>query len=248
MLPRIDPAPVTDPAPADWLRGRLEFGRSVRQWVPDSYEAYARVLHPASITRREGDGWSNREVSWSEIAAWSGKELRPTSNFMDLQSSADGVSWQDEASGTESNNEPYEGQLVRPQLDRLSDRLAVATSTPDALWMLVWTGFGVNALAALGHRELEVSASLTGSGRRYFLCRGSFENAGPGEEGPGLMEPPTFWWPEDRAWFVSTDIDEPCTIIGGPASLIDRIVADERLESFRADLEDPAPGDPLPAP
>ena len=247
MLPRVDPVPVMDPAPADWLTGRLDFDRSVRQWVPDSYQAYARVLHPASMTRREGNEWINRQVSWSEIAARSGKELRPTSNFMDLQVRAGGDSWKDDARDTDgSNNLPYEGQLVRPQLDRQSDLLRAATLTPEALWMLVWTGFGVNALAELGHKELDVSASLTSSGRKYFLCRGSFENVTPGEEGPAFMEPPTFWWPEDRAWFVSTDIDGPCTFIGGASSLIDQIVSAEQLEAFPAGLEDPVAGDPLP--
>jgi hypothetical protein len=165
---------------------------------------------------------------------------------MDLQMRSDGANWQEGLTSVEERNAPFEGQLVRPQLDRLSDLLAAATATPDALWMLVWHGFGVNALAALGHKELDISGSLTSSGRRYFLCRGSFESVSSGEEGPAFREPPSFWWPEDKVWFVSTDIDLPCTFIGGASSLIRRVLGDGELEAFPATLEDPVAGDPIP--
>jgi hypothetical protein len=32
---------------------------------------------------------------------------------------------------------------------------------------------------------------------------------------------PSFWWPGDRAWFVSTDIDFPCTYVGGTRRLFE---------------------------
>ena len=197
MLPRIDPTPVTDDAPADWLRERLQFGRKVRQWVPDSLDAYARILHP----RREDGG--ERRTGW----------------------------------------------LPRPEIDHLTEHLAAATGTPDALWMLVWNGWGVHALEALGHRELDVSTSLTTSGRRYFICRAALEEAEEGDDGdPAFEEAPAFWWPQDRAWFACTDIDLPCTYVGGPAPLIRDILGDPRLESFPAALDDPLGGDPAPAP
>ncbi|HTK56821.1 MAG TPA: hypothetical protein VL295_08350 [Gemmatimonadales bacterium] len=228
--------------------GRLDFGHRVRQWLPVTFEAYARILHPASIERKEGQVWTHVPVPWSEIGAWSGKELQPTTNMISLQVRADGVSWRDQQTEGEFTNGPVEGQLVRPQLDRLGDILAAATETPDTLLMLVWSGWGAHSLEALGHQELDVSTSLGSSGRRYFLCRGSFENAVPGEDGERVQEPPSFWWPADRAWFVSTDIDIPCTYVGGSASLAERIVGDAPLEAFPARLDDPLGGDPVPPP
>ena len=32
-----------------------------------------------------------------------------------------------------------------------------------------------------------------------------------------FREPPAFWWPADRAWFVSTDIDTVSTLVDAPA-------------------------------
>ena len=41
---------------------------------------------------------------------------------------------------------------------------------------------------------------------------------------------PQWWWPEDRRWFVATEIDYPWTYVGGPAGLIHEIVEDTGLE------------------
>lgn len=42
---------------------------------------------------------------------------------------------------------------------------------------------------------------------------------------------PQWWWPEDRAWFVATEIDYPWTYVAGPAALIHEIVEDTGLEA-----------------
>ncbi len=47
---------------------------------------------------------------------------------------------------------------------------------------------------------------------------------------------PQWWWPEDRRWFVATEIDFPWSYVGGSVSLIDSLVAgDSNLEAVRAD-------------
>src|SRR5205823_9620956 len=60
------------------------------------------------------------------------------------------------------------------------------------------------------------------------------------EDRPGhaFTEPPSFWWPQDRAWFVFSEIDLHCTYVGGTAALVERIVADSDLEAFPANLDD----------
>ena len=46
------------------------------------------------------------------------------------------------------------------------------------------------------------------------------------------------WWPHDRAWFVSTEIDYAWTYLGGPARLIEDVLADPRLEALAATVTD----------
>lgn len=54
--------------------------------------------------------------------------------------------------------------------------------------------------------------------------------------------PPSFWWPEDRTWFASSDIDSSSTYVGGSKELIEQILHDSSLEAFPADLSDPYGG------
>jgi hypothetical protein len=49
---------------------------------------------------------------------------------------------------------------------------------------------------------------------------------------------PTFWWPEDRRWFVATRGHMSTTYLGGSRYLIDRVLADGRLEAFPAEASD----------
>ena len=49
---------------------------------------------------------------------------------------------------------------------------------------------------------------------------------------------PNLWWPEDRAWFVATEIDYAWTYIGGSPVPIEALVVDARLEVLPALLTD----------
>lgn len=53
---------------------------------------------------------------------------------------------------------------------------------------------------------------------------------------------PSFWWPNDRAWFLSTEIDAGSTYVGGPKELIERVLADPDLEALPAGVDDPFDG------
>jgi hypothetical protein len=44
---------------------------------------------------------------------------------------------------------------------------------------------------------------------------------------------PQWWWPEDRAWFVGTEIDYPWTYLAGSTELVEAVVADETFEAIR---------------
>lgn len=268
MSLRIDATPLKDREPLEWLRGRLVYGRAVGSWIPKGFDRYARILHPAHLWEATEGNVVARPVPWSGVSAWSGKPLHRASSIHDLARRADGTSWQDQGASL-----PLEGQLEPPYLDRLTDHLAEATSTPDALWLLVWDGYGgpgtplVSTSRRLMRRRpmsrwpigirrrtlltdtdpravVQISPSLTGRGRKYFLHQGSIEASSDHHGRSVFEEPPSFWWPADRAWFVSTDIDSSSTYVGGSSRLIDGLLTDPVLEVFPADLEDPYDGAP----
>jgi hypothetical protein len=69
-----------DVAPAEWVdesllphRGGVSEGVRVGEIVPTGFEAYARILHPAS--RRVGDRFE--PITWSELARTRGKTIHP---------------------------------------------------------------------------------------------------------------------------------------------------------------------------
>lgn len=49
---------------------------------------------------------------------------------------------------------------------------------------------------------------------------------------------PQFFWPEDRAWVIGTDIDFTFTIVGGSRRLIDAILADGLFEALEVHEDD----------
>jgi hypothetical protein len=53
-----------------------------------------------------------------------------------------------------------------------------------------------------------------------------------------IGQPPNLWWPSDRSWIVASEIDLPWTYVGGSTALIERILAEPRLESLGAEPDD----------
>jgi hypothetical protein len=49
---------------------------------------------------------------------------------------------------------------------------------------------------------------------------------------------PNLWWPQDRAWFVATEVDHAWTYIGGSRELIGLLMADKRLEILQTKPSD----------
>lgn len=49
---------------------------------------------------------------------------------------------------------------------------------------------------------------------------------------------PQWWWPDDRAWFVGSEIDHAWTYVAGPRSLVDQILASPQWESVAIEPTD----------
>ena len=223
--------------PVDWLQGKLDWGRDLRNWIPTRFERYARILHPAYIVI--GKEWETREVPvpWTSVSKWSGKTLHATTHIQDLMVRSDGHDWRKQGEG---GREPNQGVIPNAPLSCLLAHLANGATTPTEIWMLIWSGYG-GAEDTCG-LPVEVSKQLTASGRQYFLHGGSIDSS-PRDYRDAIFEhPPSFWWPADQSWFVATDIDASSTYVGGSKELINQILNDPCLEAFPAELDDPYGG------
>jgi hypothetical protein len=172
------------------------FGTGLGSIVPETFAAYARILHPAWRERRK--------VRWRELTA---DPIEPETRFETL--AAQGV------------HAPLTGTLDRDDLGVLLDQLA-----PDAAgecWFGVWAGFGWVPDPPPAPR-LELPE------RPLLLYNGPLAAA------TALYDPfeqsPTLWWPRDRAWCVASEIDFHSTYVGGSRALVDRLLADERIETL----------------
>ena len=238
-----------DLSPADWIIDRVhDFALDVGSVIPEGFDAYARLFHPA--TRFEND--EQVEVRWSDVAVANGRTVHPQMQWPNISGT-----WRssDPMSSRLWDVEPEVGSLPRRYGGRLRDPLAEHTSTPEKIWFGVWEGFGGLKLRkggtallrlgskgeqrAVGRRPLEAPPAPTFQlpNRAYYLLSGPIEGIGESMcEGP-MWQSANLWWPDDRAWFIATEIDFSWTYIGGDRSLIERLVSHPGLEVLPARID-----------
>ena len=59
-----------------------------------------------------------------------------------------------------------------------------------------------------------------------------------GPNGGISIEPPSIFWPADRAWLVASDPDLDSTYLGGSNALIEAVLSHPDLEAWRATADD----------
>jgi hypothetical protein len=143
-----------------------------------------------------------------------------------------------------------EGVVVAPALDALLPLLEQATGTPESVWACLWEGYGylhgaISGLTRDGIPAHEFTAPalpvadlprLHLPHRAYFVFRGPVRGvayvsllAQPPEvhwhDGPNL------WWPDDRSWFVASEIDLPRTYVGCSAEFADALLAAAAIDA-----------------
>ena len=82
-------------------------------------------------------------------------------------------------------------------------------------------------------RQAEITAALAPiprverPHRTYFLLKGPIAAATTlVHPGPvASWHPPDLWWPDDRSWFVATDVDLWSFYVGGDRAFLDAITA-----------------------
>lgn len=234
-----------DVAAADWIVERLlPFGSAaVGSFLPDVFQAYARVLHPWGAGQ-------DRKIRWSDLALEAGVVLGPTTQREELQSCA----------ARRGASQPRAGTLEPEELDALVNVLAPFTATPQSCRFAIWEGYGwLQGYTALRPIiDVAYPTERSRPPRQVIPKPPQAAPAGPRVEIPGrslalyegpigtaadLMrfpaeQSPNLWWPDDRAWCVASEIDFCSTYVGGSPALIKRVLGDERLEAIPVRLED----------
>ena len=236
MLRNPQPKELTlllDPAPGRWIEEALgsRFAH-VEALVPKGYEAYARLFHPA-LTHED------RPVRWATVTEWSGKTYHSLMSFEGIKVPRAGYGSSDQP----WDDDPAEDRIEPEDIVELSSFLSNYTGMPDQYYFAVWEGYGSFGMGSsalytpsggiplLPPAGVEEAQRLKGVGREYLLYSGppSFNDFldFPGLDGPNI------WWPADRSWCVSTDIDLDSTYIGASEECIERLLGHPSLEVLR---------------
>jgi hypothetical protein len=230
-----------------WIQPGLEgeFGSVTRQ-VPRSYEAYARIFHPAYD--RE-----SKLIRWAEVAKVTGTTAH---REMQWEALTAGSEWEDQV--------PSVGEMDLADLDGLCEVLAGHTSDPYHCYFGLCTIQGWED--SFLREELKPLLRLP-LGRDYIVLAGPLSAVdqiardwsqpssshaifrawlGDGPPPADLPEPdleprrdvPNLIWPADRSWFVVSEVDFDSTLVGGSAELIKAIVESPALEAWQVEPTD----------
>ena len=236
---------LTDTTSAHWVASRLApWGHHVvrvASFMPDGFEAYARVFHPAG-----GRGGASRGLRWAEVAARLSTSLHPEVQFQELAGP------EAEQHPTLGDIQPLSGSLPLTLLHSMVGVLEQRTDEEQLCWFAIWDGNGAwwkgahSTLTTDGSRHdpidderdaiLRSTPRVHTQHRDYFLMRGRLASVvglynAAGDQSPAL------WWPDSRAWLVSTEVDAFSTYVGGPAQLIGELLRSDEIEAVPISLD-----------
>jgi len=226
-----------DVRPADWIESRLHaFCVDTGSIIPEGFDAYCRIFHP--VQTREPEAASR---TWAEVATENGRVVHPGMQIhmiwhpvgsrplkYDLNDYLNNLAW---------------GELPLPERTIFVEVLRPHTTTPGSCWFCVWEGFGsidfdgVSERVHLPERDyvlyagpIEVALATLDTGPAQFASDPTVQ--------PWNTQSPNLWWPDDRSWFVATEIDHAWTYVGGSEALIDSILNADGLEALPVHISD----------
>lgn len=235
--------PASDFHAADWVAQGVRNDYSVACVVPDVFEDYARVFHPALLCEVE--------VRWADVASANNRVMHPAAEWGSLTGS-----WRLQEQSDLWDQVPRTGELPERLAKRLAEALAPYTREPGRCLFGVWEGWGVSGVMMLFREgtsqedarrtkkaaEAKLAAwqdSLRSaptlalpSQRQMHVLEGSLDGVSEFYE-EQYRQTPSLWWPADRAWCVGTDIDLMTTYVGGSREAISALLDDEQLEALR---------------
>ena len=242
-----------DVGAATWVVSRIfQRGRlTATDLVPDVFEAYARIFHPVFASTGESAP-QPLVLRWSEIARRAGTPLSASTgwaglanpSYRDARERTAELSQhdlQDIVNASYSDEgireaKPPEGSLEQSECESLAEALADFTTTPDSCWFALWPGYGMlppydDVPLALAPPDDPI--------REYVLFRGPVNAVDQFWFMDGLVyQSPTMWWPDDRAWFVHTEVDLSSTFVGGTTDCIRAILSSDEIEAMEINPAD----------
>jgi hypothetical protein len=141
-----------------WIAPRLEagFGGKVKQQAPNGYDAYARVLHPASDS--EGN-----PVTWAAVASALGRAAHREVQWHKLVGASDSFA----ITGSEwGGGNPETGELEPASLEVLCRILASHTAEPEHCF------FGLSTIYAGVEETYSKAALLRWPARDFVIFAG----------------------------------------------------------------------------
>jgi hypothetical protein len=230
-----------------WIAPALDgdWGGRVKNFVPQAYEAYARIFHPASD--EEGN-----EVTWAEVARRLGTTAHREMQWHAIVGSYDSSNMRD---SRWPGGRPALSELPAEKLDVLCAILADHTETPQSVF------FGMSTIRSGVSDEWSTLPKHEQTSREWVILKGALSavdqialssrhgfsfvvypkgQAPPPDHVPPERfhrEEPNLIWPGDRAWFVASEVDFDSTLVGGSRGLIDALIAAPELEVLEVDGE-----------
>ncbi len=244
MIKDVAHLPKTAGAAA-WLTERIAAFEKhvVLSVVPEGYEAYARIVHPAA----PGGSFSNLKpgqapIRWAEVAKSRGKTAHGGMQWPSLVGTY--RSGTDPRVKDHPGVEPDMGSLPLPVAKAVMEVLRGHTTTPEQCSFAAWEGWGFDPDDFVTNAPaFELPA------RNYLLVDGPIEAVLESLMDPpaivvekGLPRPhyqsPSLWWPDDRAWCVASEIDLQSTYVGGSRRCIEALLEDHQLETYEVQPSD----------
>jgi len=210
-----------DLTPAAWLESKLvQRSYEVHMTAPRGYESYARMFFPfTEHSRKVGDTWVGGEhITWRVLAERNGRTIHPLVEQEKIDIGSEG----------KDKLNDVENSLVLEQFEALLPILVRHTSSTNG-WFLLWDGFG-----DLDHAFLDRFEKVVDPFRSYYLLKG------PLSAFAEFSNDPSFWWPDDRAWCYSGDVDFHWSYLAGSAACIDEVLGVPILDAVQTEPDNPA--------
>jgi hypothetical protein len=224
-----------------WVVEAMAGREGVDLVVPGSFEAYGRIHHRIHNGARWADFAPEYLVRGVETPEYSGSKLE----FID-----------------------GDGNLDAEDVDALVPLLATATASPEHCHYALWQGWGWVHPGSTAVVVSPDTAAVRGPEHAFndeMAPVWNFAAACPVEpwwggrdmilfDGPvgavsaiGFLvsderslerQCPQWWWPDDRSWFVGTEIDDPWTYVAGSRALVGEVLAMPQWESVAVESTD----------
>lgn len=202
--------PLSDLSPADWFSQEVTLASC--NLGPPGYDAYVRVLHRDHDGDRH-EGHLDEEMLTALCQVLARHTSTPQTCYFGLWDGY-GAIHGGEAAGflTAFSGSPrWPGRVFKPEKKPPPPPPAFAA-------------------------EIIAGPKIDMMGIEHLLFTGPIVEAGhwgATPYGPGIpreINSPNLMWPADRAWFVTTNIDNDWTGVGGSAALVNDLLGDSRLE------------------